>query len=240
MFHLNLTYGIAFFGGLLAFFSPCIIPIIPGYIAFISGISVETITSEKNYKNMIAVFTASLAFVIGFSIVFVALGMGSVTIFSGLLKSNLNTVRIVGGIVIILFGLYCLGLFRLGFLSREVNIFPWKKKGGHILGALFLGVAFAAGWVPCVGPILASIVLYTSIGSSLTRAVELLSVFSLGLGLPFILAGLFLSYFMAFFKRIKGYLRLFSTVSGIFLILMGILTITGNFELLSVHIINSL
>ncbi|MHB8232967.1 MAG: cytochrome c biogenesis CcdA family protein [bacterium] len=240
MFHLNLTYSIAFFGGLLAFFSPCIIPIIPGYIAFISGISVETLTAEKNYANLIMVFTASLAFVIGFSVVFIALGMGSATIFSSFLKSNLSTVRIVGGIVIIIFGLYCLGLFKFGFLSREVNIFPWKKKGGHILGSLFLGIAFAAGWVPCVGPILASIVLYTSIGSSLTRAAELLSVFSLGLGLPFIFAGLFLAYFMAFFKKIKGYLRLFSIVSGIFLILMGILTITGNFELFSVHLINAL
>lgn len=240
MFNLNLTYSVALFGGMLAFFSPCVIPLIPGYISFISGVNLEALTSEKNYKNLTRVFMATLAFVVGFSVIFVALGIGSETIFSNILKSHLNIVRIVGGVVIILFGLYCLGLFKLNFLSREVNILPWKKKGGLIIGSFILGIAFAAGWVPCIGPILASIILYTSMDGSLTKSIELLSLFSLGLGIPFILAGLFLSYFMTFFKRIKGYLNLFSIASGVFLILMGILTITGNFESLSQYLIGIL
>ncbi|MHB1644926.1 MAG: cytochrome c biogenesis protein CcdA [Candidatus Acididesulfobacter diazotrophicus] len=240
MFNLNITYSVALFGGMLAFFSPCVLPLIPGYISFISGVNIETLTSEKNHKNLIRVFTASLAFVIGFSVIFVGLGIGSETIFSNFLKSNLNIVRIVGGIVIILFGLYCLGLFKLNFLSREVNILPWKKKGGFIIGSFILGIAFAAGWIPCIGPILASILLYTSMNGSLTKSIELLSFFSLGLGIPFILAGLFLTYFMTFFKKIKRHLNLFSIVSGGFLILMGILTITGNFEALSQYLIGVL
>ncbi len=235
---LNITLAVAFFGGILAFFSPCIIPLIPGYISFISGVSMEGLISEKkNYKNIVKVFIASVFFVIGFSLIFIAFGMGSETIFGNLLKSHLDLVRIIGGMVIIIFGLYCIGLFKIGFLSREVNFLPWKKKGGIIFGSLFLGIAFAVGWTPCIGPILASILLYTSMGASLSKSAELLSVFSIGLGIPFILTGLFITYFFAFFKKIRSHLNLFSIISGIFLILMGILTLTGNFEAISQYII---
>ncbi len=235
---LNITYAVALFGGILAFFSPCIIPLIPGYISFISGVSIENLVSGKrSYKNIISVFAASVSFVAGFSLIFVAFGIGSETIFGRMLKTHISLVRIIGGIVIIIFGLYCLGVFKINFLSREVNFLPWKKKGGIIIGSLFLGIAFAVGWTPCIGPILASILLYTSMGASLEKSVELLSVFSLGLGIPFILTGLFITYFMNFFKKIKSHLNLFSIISGIFLILMGILTMTGNFEGFSQYII---
>jgi cytochrome c-type biogenesis protein len=235
---LNITLAVAFFGGILAFFSPCVIPLIPGYISFISGVGMEGLISEKkDYKIILKVFIASISFVIGFSIIFVALGMGSETIFGNLLKSHLGLVRIIGGIVIIIFGLYCMGVFKIGFLNRELNFLPWKKKGGIIFGSLFLGIAFAVGWTPCIGPILASILLYTSMGASLAKSAELLSVFSIGLGIPFILTGLFITYFIAFFKKIKSHLNLFSIISGIFLILMGMLTLTGNFEAISQYII---
>ncbi len=233
--------SVALFGGILAFFSPCVVPLIPGYISFISGVSIENLVSgERNYKSTITVFIASIAFVIGFSLIFVALGIGSETVFGNLLKSHLSLVRIIGGIIIIIFGLYCLGVFKIGLLGRQVSFLPWKKKGGVILGSLFLGIAFAAGWTPCIGPILASILLYTSIGASLSKSAELLSVFSIGLGIPFILTGIFITYFMSFFKKIKSHLNLFSVISGIFLILMGLLTITGNFEGLSQYIIGKL
>jgi len=240
-FGFNITLGVAFFGGMLAFFSPCIIPLIPGYISFISGVSMESLVAgKKDYKSIIKVFIASVSFVIGFSFIFVALGIGSETVFGNLLKSHLYLVRIIGGIIIIIFGLYCLGIFKIGFLSREINVLPWKKKGGIIIGSFFLGIAFAVGWTPCIGPILASILLYTSIGASLAKSAELLSVFSIGLGIPFILTGLFITYFFAFFKKIKSHLNLFSIISGVFLIIMGILTITGNFEALSQYIIGKI
>jgi cytochrome c-type biogenesis protein len=197
----------------------------------------DLISGERSYKSVATVFIASISFVIGFSIIFVAFGIGSESLFGNLLKSHISLVRIIGGIIIIIFGFYCLGVFKIGVLGREVNFLPWKKKGGIVLGSLFLGIAFAVGWTPCIGPILASILLYTSMGSSIYRSAELLSMFSIGLGIPFILTGIFITYFMAFFKKIKSHLNLFSIVSGVFLILMGILTISGNFEGLSQYII---
>ena len=223
---------IAFSAGILTFLSPCILPLFPSYLTYITGKSFEDIKAV-NSSSEIRGFTLrhSLFFILGFSIVFVLMGitvayLGS---FFGIRKVWLER---IGGGLIILFGLHILGAFKINFLNREKKL-SYNRKGMGYFGSLLIGMAFAFGWTPCVGPILSTILIYASTLESLPRAILLLSVYSLGLGVPFIIAALAINQFLFLFNRYKAVMRFIPIITGIFLIIVGILLFFGQFARIS-------
>ena len=223
---------ISFTAGILTFFSPCILPLFPSYITYITGKSFEDIKTKVGSSD-ITKFTAahSLFFILGFSIIFVLLGvsisyLGS---FFGIRKLWLER---IGGIVIVLFGLHIMGLFRLGFLEKEKKLGYHRDKVGYF-GSMLVGMAFAVGWTPCVGPILSSILIYASTLESLPRAIVLLCFYSLGLGVPFFIAGLAVNQFLFMFNRFKVFMKFVPIVTGVFLIFIGVLLFFGQISRLA-------
>jgi cytochrome c-type biogenesis protein len=233
----HVTYLVAFSAGLFTFVSPCVFPLIPAYICFITGLSLAELTDGEKRSVLRKVTVAnSLSFILGFSIIFVALG-ASVTLLGQFLLEYQTLLTKVGGVLIIVFGLFITGLLRLDFLSREKRVHLRVKPAGY-LGSLLVGATFALGWTPCVGPILSAILLYASTSKSLTAGILLLGAYSLGLGLPFFLSALALNSFLIYFDKARKYIRAFSVVSGIFLIVIGILILTDAFRSLSGYIMN--
>lgn len=218
---------ISFSAGVLSFLSPCILPLLPSYITYITGRSFEDIKASDSLSIKKITALHSLFFILGFSVIFVLLGitfsyLGS---FFGIKRSWLEK---IGGIVIILLGLHIAGVFKLGFLNLEKKAFFHRKKVGY-LGSFLIGMAFAVGWTPCVGPILSSILIYASTTESLPRAVLLLVSYSLGLGLPFFIASLAINQFLFLFNRFKTLMRFIPIATGIFLIVIGIMLFSGQF-----------
>ncbi|MCD6257577.1 sulfite exporter TauE/SafE family protein [Candidatus Aerophobetes bacterium] len=217
---------ISFTAGLLSFFSPCILPLIPAYISYISGISTKELTS----KNIAPAFTgkimlSSLIFIAGFSVIFVGMG-ATATSFGKLISSHMVIFRRIAGIVIIIFGLHIAGWLKLNFLYSEKR-FQTKNRSG-LFGSFIIGIAFAFGWTPCVGPILAGILTYAATQQTVVKGIQLLSVYSLGLGVPFFLTGIAMGSFFKLLRRIKKYFHLIEIVSGVFLIIIGILIFRGS------------
>jgi cytochrome c-type biogenesis protein len=211
----------AFIAGILSFISPCVLPLVPVYLGIMTRNTIYK--NEKITKSdRIYAFVNSLLFVLGFSIVFIALG-STATFFGQLLKNYLSIIGRVGGAILIIFGLHYVGLFKLPFLNLEKRIqMPSSLKTGYLWSFLF-GIIFSFGWVPCVGMILSAILLLASSMDTFLQGMLLLVVFSAGLGLPFILASIFISFFSNFFKKINRHLNIISIISGIFLIILGIL-----------------
>ncbi|MFH1562399.1 MAG: cytochrome c biogenesis protein CcdA [Nitrospirota bacterium] len=219
----NISIFIAFGAGLLSFLSPCVLPLIPAYISFISGLSIDELKrAEKPYAGILI---GTILFILGFSCVFVALGAGA-TYISSFMFAHTQTLRLVLGIIVIIFGLHLLGLFNLKFLQYEKRV-HLKKRPANILGSFFIGVAFAFGWTPCIGPILGSILGYAATKESVWQGILLLSAYSLGLGIPFLLTGIAIGSFLTFFSKISRYFKVISVVSGLLLIGVGILIIIG-------------
>ena len=220
---------VAFSAGVLSFLSPCILPLFPSYITYITGRSFEDIKSSGKSSDITKLTVInSLFFILGFSIVFVLLGitlayLGS---FFGIKKLWLER---LGGILIVLFGLNIMGVFKIRFLNRGTGVSLKKKNLGY-LGSLFVGMAFAFGWTPCVGPILSSILIYASTLESLPAAITLLAFYSLGLGVPFLISGLAINQFLSLFAKLKSFMRFVPMVSGAFLILMGAMLFLGQFS----------
>ncbi|MCD6317627.1 sulfite exporter TauE/SafE family protein [Candidatus Aerophobetes bacterium] len=217
---------VSFIAGVLSFISPCILPLIPAYISYISGISIKELTSEDKtlaFKKRIIV--SSLLFIAGFSIIFIGMG-ATVTTFGKLISSHIIILRRIAGIIIVIFGLHIAGWLKLNFLYSEKK-FHIKISPGSF-GSFIMGLAFAFGWTPCVGPILASILTYAATQQTLMKGVQLLSAYSLGLGVPFFLTGIATGSFLKLFKRIKKYFHLIEIISGVFLIIIGILTFRGS------------
>lgn len=216
----------AFIAGLLAFISPCILPLIPVYIGLMSS---ETIyRSEKiRISERLRLLLNSIFFVIGFSVIFIILG-STVTFIGQALTSYLSIIGRVGGVLLIIFGLHYIGLFKIRFLNMEKRFsVPAVARQGY-LRSFLIGVTFSFGWIPCVGLILSGILLLASRMETLVGGLLLLGVFSLGLGLPFILASIFLSFFSNFFKKINKHLNIIKIISGIFLIALGIVFVTDS------------
>ncbi|RMG05968.1 MAG: cytochrome c biogenesis protein CcdA [Nitrospirae bacterium] len=228
----EVTYPLAFLAGLVSFISPCVLPLVPSYVSYITGISFEDLTSlkEKRRVRFLTLFH-SLFFVAGFSIVFISLGASSSKIGS-LLYNYQDAIRITGGIIIIIFGLFISGLLNIRFLSVEKRLQFGGKPAGY-LGTSFVGMAFAAGWTPCIGPILGSILMYAGAQGSVSYGVKLLSIYSLGLALPFVLSALGINMFLGYSKRILKYMRLIKIISGILLITFGILLLANKVSELS-------
>jgi cytochrome c-type biogenesis protein len=216
----------AFIAGLLAFISPCILPLVPVYISLMSN---RAIYRSDNIKisERLYLFLNSIFFVLGFSVVFIILG-STATIIGRALQDYSSIIARIGGVILIIFGLQYTGLFRIRFLNLEKRFnMPSSLKTGY-LGSFTIGVIFSFGWVPCVGMILSGILLLASQLDTLLQGIILLTVFSLGLGIPFILASVFISFFSKFLKRINRHLNVVSIVSGIFLVALGIIFVADS------------
>ena len=228
----DVTLLAAFAAGFLSFVSPCVLPLIPGYISFVSGVSVEEMRGDAPpATSRLQVFLTSLAFVIGFSIVFVLLG-ASATAIGKLLFAKLPLLSKIAGGILILFGLHTMGVFRIAFLDAEKRVHQQRKPAGP-LGAVLVGVAFAFGWTPCIGPILGGILAIAGSKNSVAEGITLLAVYSLGLGIPFLLTSLAINQFFGAAKRIRRYYHAIELTSGALLIVIGLLIVTGQLTIIT-------
>lgn len=222
----------AFAAGFLSFVSPCVLPLVPGYISFISGASMDEMRGGAEPVTPRAqIFLTSLAFVIGFSIVFVALG-ASATAVGKFMFSRLPLLSKIAGAILIVFGLHTMGVFRLAFLDAEKRVHTQRKPAGP-LGAMLVGVAFAFGWTPCIGPILGGILAIAGSKNSVSEGVTLLAVYSLGLGIPFLITSLAINQFFAATKRIRKYYHAIELTSGALIVAIGVLILTGQLTIIT-------
>ena len=217
---------IAFTAGLLSFLSPCVLPLVPSYVTFITGLSVEDVTKSRR----IAV-THALLFVAGFTIIFMLLGAGATTL-GFVVKQQRVWLARVGGALIIVFGLYLLGVLNIGAFGRERRIHLADKPMGY-LGTVLVGIAFGAGWSPCIGPILGAILTYTASEADLKRGMLLLFTYSMGLAVPFLAAAFAVEWFLRVFTWFKGYIGYVQKVAGVLLIIVGLLMVTNYFTILA-------
>ncbi|MDY0300483.1 MAG: cytochrome c biogenesis protein CcdA [Trichlorobacter sp.] len=228
----QISYLGAFIAGILSFLTPCVLPLIPSYITYITGLSFQDIDNEElQDKIRWQTFFHALAFVVGFTLVFVMLG-ASATFAGSFLKQHMDTVRKIGGVLIILFGIHTTGFISIRWLLGEKRVNLRDKPAGY-LGSLLVGVAFAAGWTPCIGPILASILMIAATGEKVAQGIILLALYSIGLGLPFLATSLAVHRFMLVFNRFKKHIRMFEIITGLFLILVGILIFTNWLSILA-------
>lgn len=218
--------AIAFVGGLLSFLSPCVLPLVPSYLGFVTGFTLE----EMSHRRRLAMIHA-LLFVVGFSLVFVVLGAGA-TALGTALRVYKDWIQRIGGLLIIAFGLYCLGVLKLGFLGQEKRMHLETKPVGYA-GSVLVGMAFGAGWSPCIGPILGGILSLAATEADLSRGLGLLVAYSAGLAVPFLAAAWAVESFLDWFQRFRRHLGLVQRVSGVLLILVGLLIVTGQFTRLA-------
>jgi len=216
----------SFIAGLLAFISPCVLPLVPVYIGMMSSKAIYRNESIK-ISERLYLFINSLFFVMGFSIVFIALGSAA-TFIGQILEDYSSLISRIGGAILIIFGLHYMGLFKIKFLNLEKRFgMPGSIRSGFI-GSFIFGIIFSFGWIPCVGIILSGILLLASKLDTLLEGILLLGVFSLGLGIPFILASIFISFFSRFIKKLNKHLGLVSIISGIFIIVLGVVFVTDS------------
>ncbi len=228
----NLTVVAAFFAGVVSFVSPCVLPLIPGYLSFISGVSVDELENITVRRRLLGkVISNSLLFILGFSVVFVVLG-ASATALGGYFLSHQALIFKIAGVVVVLFGLVMAGVLKIGFLSGEKRFFFRNKKFG-LAGSILVGMAFGFGWTPCIGPVLGSILSLASVQESVGQGVILLSAYSIGLGIPFLAAGIAINAFYAFSKAIRKYFQILEIISGKLLVILGIMMFTGDIRILA-------
>jgi cytochrome c-type biogenesis protein len=222
----------AFFGGLLSFVSPCVLPLVPPYLCFLAGVSLEELeTAGVTSRTSSRILLSALAFVLGFSTIFVSLGSVSTAI-GRLLAQYLPQLALIAGIAIIVMGLHFLGLFRLLLISREARVHMRQKPPG-LFGAYVIGLAFAFGWTPCIGPILTPILALAGAEETIREGALLLLVYSLGLGVPFLLAAAFSPVFLGWAARFRRHLPVVEKTMGGFLVITGVLFITGQMSAMS-------
>ena len=231
----NVSLLAAFVGGLLSFISPCVLPLVPGYLSFVSGVSLDDLRGTDDLAarahSRRRVFVSSLAFVLGFSLVFVSLG-ASATAIGQLVGGQLRLLGKIAGIVIIIFGLHTMGVLRIPSLYRDTRVQTQAKPAGP-LGAMLVGIAFAFGWTPCIGPILAGILAIAGTQETVSEGVKLLAIYSLGLGVPFLITALAVDSFFAAFARIRRYYKWVEIASGALLVAIGVLIFTNRFTLIA-------
>ena len=211
--------------------SPCVLPLIPGYISFLSGVSLEELKGDTRRKEVLMKSgVTSLFFVLGFSVVFIALG-ASATFIGKLFTEYIGVLTKVSGIIIVILGLYLTGILKINWFNYQKSI-KVKTLSPGALGAFVIGLAFAFGWTPCVGPILAGILAIAATQETVLRGMILLGVYSLGLGIPFILTGFFVGLFMRIFEKYKKFIRWAEIIAGVLLIVVGVLIFTNNLQAL--------
>jgi|WetSurMetagenome_2_1015567.scaffolds.fasta_scaffold64061_3 cytochrome c-type biogenesis protein len=236
MFDVSVSYFGALLAGFLSFISPCVLPLIPGYLSFISGLSVDQLNDpSRRRQNMIQVGLGSLLFVLGFSTVFILLG-ASATFVGSFLRDNIRIFNKVSGVLLVLFGLHVMGVFRINFLNYEKRIQTRKRRFGAI-SAYFIGLAFAFGWTPCIGPILGAILTVAANQGTVLKGIILLSFYSLGLGLPFIIFALLFNWFVGFSGFFKKHFHAVEIFSGLLLIIVGILIFFNMLQAISTYLL---
>ncbi len=228
---IEIGYMAAALGGLISFLSPCVLPLVPAYLCFVAGISFDRLTGEGGAAGpelRRQVMTGAVAFVLGFTTVFVALG-ASASVISNLLVGHLDMLARIAGVVIVLFGLHMAGLLRIAWLNREARFAP-EQRGGGLLGAYIVGLAFAFGWTPCIGPILGAILAVAASQDTLTSGMALLAVYSLGLGVPFLLAAWGARAFMGFMQRFRHHMHKVELAAGGLLVVTGVMIFFGSLQ----------
>jgi cytochrome c-type biogenesis protein len=220
----NLTIFTAFLAGLVSFLSPCVLPLVPGYISIISGFSLDQLREQDRSASLRrTVLLNSVMFIVGFSITFMALGASATSLGQFL---RMRVISQLAGIVIIIFGLHLIGIFKINFLYRDKRFHNIQKPRG-MFGALVLGLAFAFGWTPCIGPILAAILTMASTRDEVTQGVFMLGIYSAGLGVPFLMTSFGLNKFLAFYGRFKRHFRMVEVASGALVITVGFMVLTN-------------
>jgi cytochrome c-type biogenesis protein len=229
---MNTTFSIAFLAGLISFLSPCVLPLIPGYISYISGTSIDKLVKTKN-KNLTLVKT--ILFTLGFSFVFIV--MGSTASFLGkFFLINSNIFRIIAGLIIIFFSLQLLDFINFKFLNKDVRFFT-NRYNHNLTFSFIVGAAFGFGWTPCIGPILGSILALSAIEDNINQSILLLGSYSLGLAIPFILSGILIEKFLLFSKNFKKYIIIVRKTGGVILLLTGVGILTGQLQILGFFIL---
>ncbi|MBN9146983.1 MULTISPECIES: cytochrome c biogenesis CcdA family protein [unclassified Nitrobacter] len=227
----------ALVAGLVSFLSPCVLPLVPPYLIYLTGATIEQVSNDETAKaSKRAVMLAALTFVLGFSTVFVALG-ASASFIGSLIRAWSAQLSIVAGIVIIAMGLHFLGLTRIGFLMREGRLTAPKPVG--LWGAYVMGLAFAFGWTPCIGPILAAILSVAAAEATVVKGAGLLAVYSAGLGIPFLLAAFMIERFASLFNRMKRHLNTIERGIGVLMVLTGIAFLTGTISNVSIWLLET-
>jgi cytochrome c-type biogenesis protein len=227
----NIPYHLALLAGLASFFSPCILPLIPAYFTFITGLSLEELIESKTSALRIKILISTILYVSGFSFVFILLG-ASASYFGSFVFEYRNVITKTGGIVIILFGIHLTGLIRIQYLDVEKRLHI-QKKPLHFLGAFLIGMAFGAGWSPCIGPLLGSILIIAGSQETVRSGVLLLVVYSAGLAVPFILISIFINFLFVFIKKAIRIIRYINAVAGVLLIIIGFLLLTDKLFLIT-------
>ncbi|MCG8566707.1 MAG: cytochrome c biogenesis protein CcdA [Desulfobacterales bacterium] len=230
MFTETVTFPAAFAAGLLSFLSPCVLPLIPAYFSFITGLSLDELTTDKAEIRK-KVILATLAYVGGFSFVFILLG-ASASFLGGLAVQYAHWIRYVGGAIVLVFGLHLLGVLKIKAFQFEKRI-HMQKKPIHLFGTFVIGMAFAAGWTPCIGPMLGSILIVAGNQDTVLQGVWLLAIYSAGLAIPFILISIFINSMMAIMARTRKYIGLVHKISGALLVALALLLMSNKIAILS-------
>ena len=220
------TVSIAFLAGLISFLSPCVLPLIPGYISYISGTSLDRIKTKE--KNLIILKT--IFFTLGFSFIFITLG-STASLVGKFFLTNSNILRIIAGIIIIIFSLQIIGIINLNFMKKDIRFFTGQYNNSLIF-PFIVGTAFGFGWTPCIGPILGSIITLAALEENINKGIILLSSYSLGLAIPFIISGILIDRFLLFSKNFKKYIITITKVGGVILLLTGVAVLTNQLQVL--------
>ena len=228
---IQISLPLAFLAGFVSFLSPCILPVVPSYVAFVSGLTLGELSDHATKEVRRRAAIHSTLFVLGFSLVFMTMGLVA-TSFGTAVAQALPLVNRIGGGVMILFGLFVLGVVRLPALYRELRVHV-RSQPVSALGSLVVGVAFGAGWTPCIGPILGSILLYASLETTMMEGTILLAAYALGLGIPFVVASVALNWFLAGSERARAWMVPLQRAAGTVLIVIGLLMVTGRFASLT-------
>jgi len=227
----QVSFGLAFVAGLASFLSPCVFPVVPGYIGFVTGVTLDDVRSSGDDAVRWRAGVHAALFILGFSALFVALG-ASATALGTVVRRALPLIQQVGGAVIVLFGFYMLGLIRMPLLLQEKRVQLSAKPAG-MLGSVIAGVAFGAGWTPCIGPVLATILLYAGLSASVLHGAALLAAYALGLGIPFFVAAVAFNWFLSRMRFLRRWLVPIERAAGVVMIVAGALLFTGRLAALS-------
>ena len=227
-----IEFFLAFSAGLVSFLSPCVLPLIPGYISYITGSSLNELIEQKTVR-----LYPIISFTLGFSFIFIIYGAAA-SFLGQLLLKNSNELRILAGLIIIIFSFQIIGLINIKFLNYEKRIYLDRNKG--IFSSFILGIAFGFGWTPCIGPILGSILALASTEENINRAILLLSIYSLGLAIPFILSGYLIQKFLIVSKNLKKKMNIINKTGGILLLITGILILTNKLQMVGFYLLNFL
>ena len=231
---MSTTLSIAFLAGLISFLSPCVLPLIPGYIAYISGTSLSKIRAKK--ENLIIIKT--IFFTLGFSFVFITLG-STASLIGKFFLTNSNILRIIAGIIIIFFSLQIIGIINLNIMNKDIRFFTGQYNN-NLAFPFIVGAAFGFGWTPCIGPILGSIITLAALEENISKGIILLTFYSLGLAIPFIAAGVLIDKFLIFSKSFRKYMSVITKVGGTILLLTGIAILTNQLQVIGFFILEYL